>query len=143
MTRAFPTIVAALFGATAVLAHSGVQNPEVLARMQGMERIAEATKALGLMVKGQAPFDDEAARAALAQIERHAALIPEQFRTNADDPKSEARETIWTNWDDFVAEAEALVAIAASADVRERDQLGATVERISATCRSCHAAYRE
>lgn len=33
-----------------------------------IRRIAEATEALGLMAKGQAPFDDEAARAALAQI---------------------------------------------------------------------------
>ena len=141
--RAFPTILVTLLGATAVLAHSGVQNPEVLARMQGMERIAEATKALGLMVKGQAPFDIAAAQAALAQIERHAADIPAQFRDRADDPKSEARETIWTNWDHFVSEAEALAAIAASAEVRERDQLGAIVEQIGATCRSCHTAYRE
>ena len=40
-----------------------------------IRRIAEVTKALGLMVKGQAPFNDEAARAALAQIERHLQIL--------------------------------------------------------------------
>lgn len=141
--RASPPIIAILLCATAALAHSDVKSPQVLARMHGMEAIAEATKTVGLMVKGETPFDIVAARAALAQIARHAADIPAQFRDRADDPKSEARETIWTNWDHFVAEAEALAAIAVSAEVREKDHLRAIVEQISATCRSCHSAYRE
>ncbi|WP_413717590.1 c-type cytochrome [Silicimonas sp. MF1-12-2] len=143
MTRAFPTIIVTLLGATAVLAHSGVQNPVVLARMQTMEKIAEATKALGGMAKGQTPFDAGAARAALAQIEQHAAIIPQQFRTDADDPKSEASDTIWTNWDDFVKTSEELVTIAATAEVGDLDQLRASLGKIGANCKSCHADFRE
>jgi len=143
MTRAFPTIIVTLLGATAVLAHSGVQNPEVLLRMQTMKKIAEATKALGGMAKGQTPFDAGAARAALARIEQHAAEIPEGFRTEADDPKSEARETIWTNWDEFVRKSEELVTIAATAEVSDLDQLRASLGKIGANCKSCHTDFRE
>ena len=103
----------------------------------------EATKALGGMAKGQTPFDAGAARAALAQIEQHAAFIPQQFRTDADDPKSEASDMIWTNWDDFVKTSEELVTIAAKAEVGDLDQLRVSLGKIGANCKSCHADFRE
>ena len=44
-------------GAGAGLAHQGVQNPAVMARMMLMEKIGNETKTLVQMARGQTPFD--------------------------------------------------------------------------------------
>ena len=53
LTAAFMFLAAT----SAALAHTGVKNAQVMARMEAMEQIAAATKTLSEMAKRQIPFD--------------------------------------------------------------------------------------
>ncbi len=103
--------------AGAALAHTGVRNQAVKARMHAMGIIGENTKVLGSMYKGQTAFDAAAARAAAGAIAQQAARIPTLFAAPEDDPKSEALPAIWTSFDDFTEKAQKLSAAAQPGDL--------------------------
>lgn len=131
--------------ATAVLAHEGVQNQAVLARMQSMSQIAEETKLLGQMAKGQVSFDASAARMAVARIAEQADETARLFARPEMDPKSEALPVIWDRFDHFVSIADELQTAASEAAgyIDTEVELRTALARIGGTCRSCHADYRE
>ena len=140
--------VAFIFGllvAGAALAHDGVKNPAVMARMQGMEDIGAATKVLGQMAKGATPFDQEAAVRELSRIVSLAAEIEPLFKAEESDPKSEALPAIWADFPDFTAKAAALQAAAGGAalSLEDLDGLRAALGRIGDTCKACHRTYRK
>ncbi|MEO0380863.1 MAG: cytochrome c [Pseudomonadota bacterium] len=131
--------------ATITLAHTGVKNAAVLARMHGMKTIADNVKVLGSMSKGQVAFDAKSARAAAAAIESHAAQSIALFTPKESDPKSEALPAIWENFDDFTAKARDLEAVAGelAISLESLEDVRAAMGRIGATCKACHAIYRE
>lgn len=130
---------------TAALAHQGVQNLAVKARMDGMRAIAENLKTIGMMARGATEFDAEAAKAAAAAIASHASDVPKLFEANETDPKSEARQEIWTNFEDFRAKASVLenVAVGLSTSIAAPEDLGPAMGSLGASCKSCHSIYRE
>ncbi|MBV7379676.1 c-type cytochrome [Maritimibacter dapengensis] len=131
--------------ATAAIAHTGVKDPNVKARMDGMSAIGQAVKTIGTMMKGETAFDGAAVDAALAEIENRAARIPERFEENVITPKSEARPTIWESTDDFNEKALTLETLAATRQgtVSGPDDLRPLMGEIGATCKSCHSEYRD
>ena len=135
----------AVFTASAALAHDGVQNPAVMARMHGMAEIAAQMKRLGDMVKGTVPFDATVAREASAGIADHAAQVPGLFRAEETDPKSEALPAIWDDFADFSARSDQLAEIASgfSTAITQPADLGPALAALGATCRSCHQIYRK
>ncbi|MDE0345166.1 MAG: cytochrome c [Boseongicola sp.] len=134
-----------LIAATAALAHQGVQNPAVMARMATMSAISENMKTLGMMARGTTAFDAEAARGAAAAIANHASAVPGLFEANETDPMSEARPAIWTNFEDFSAKASDLesIAVGLSTSITTPEDLGPAMGSLGASCRSCHSIYRE
>lgn len=142
--RPIPLFVA-LFAASAALAHSGVSNPAVKARMHAMMQIADNTKILGAMAKGEAPFDADEARAAAAAIAAHAASVPALFMAEEHDPKSEALPAIWQEFDTFGQKSEALTLAAAeaAAAIETEADLKPALARIGGTCKSCHQDFRK
>ncbi|MCE8531792.1 cytochrome c [Ruegeria pomeroyi] len=142
--RPIPLVVA-LFAASAALAHSGVSNPAVKARMHAMMQIADNTKILGAMAKGEAPFDADEARAAAAAIAAHAASVPTLFMAEEHDPKSEALPAIWQDFDTFGQRSEALTLAAAEAagTIETEADLKPALARIGGTCKSCHQDFRK
>ncbi|MEP2030614.1 MAG: cytochrome c [Paracoccaceae bacterium] len=145
MKRKYFVFGIALVTATAALAHQGVQNPAVKARMDGMSAIAENMKTLGQMAKGATEFDAAIARTAAATLAEHASAAPELFEANETDPKSEARPEIWTNFEDFATKAVKLEAIATgfSTSINEPSDLNAAMSALGANCKSCHSVYRQ
>ncbi|PWL34862.1 cytochrome c [Marivita sp. XM-24bin2] len=146
MTRfAAVLTVGALSLATFAAAHTGVKNPAVMARMDGMKATQDGVKVPGAMVKGERSFDAEAARAAAAQIAAEAARTPDLFEAQETDPNSEALPTIWENFADFTAKSNNLetVALALSTSLETEDQLRAGLGQIGAACKACHEVYRE
>lgn len=131
--------------ASAALGHGGVSNPYVLARMDAMKAIGDATKVLGEMAKGATPFDADAARAAAATIATHAAETPSLFEAREDDPMSEAKPGIWENFADFTAKARDLEMLAGdlATGLDSPEALSAGLGQLGATCKACHAEYRE
>lgn len=142
--RAIPVILC-FSAASAVLAHQGVKNPAVKARMDSMATIGQNTKVIGQMAKGAAPFDAEAARVAAAGIAQEAARTPVLFAAREDDPTTEARSEIWDNFEDFRAKSKALVAVAedAAASIASEEDLRPVMASLGQTCKACHGDYRE
>lgn len=135
----------AVFCAGAALAHSGVKNAAVKARMDAMSGIGAEMKVLGQMAKGVTPFDQNAARAAAAAIAEHAAQTPVLFEAEEDDPKSEAKAEIWANFDDFTQKSLELknIALGLSMSIANEADLALAMKSLGANCQSCHKAYRE
>ncbi|WP_298844582.1 cytochrome c [uncultured Roseobacter sp.] len=145
MRRTVLTLIAVLIAGTGALAHQGVTNPAVMARMHGMTLIAGHLETLGRMTKGQQPFDAAAARAAAAGIAEHAAAVPALFQAPETDAKSEALPVIWERYDDFTrlsAELETLSAGLAQT-ITDPADLGPAMSALAAGCRACHRDYRQ
>ena len=151
----------ALATATTSLAHDGVKDPDVKARMDAMSQIGAQTKVLGQMVKGATAFDTDTARAAAGAIATEAAKIPALFETQADDPASEALPAIWEDWQRFEQLARRLEADAAALAEAANGSLGADSSstagsgtgrdpsspqtaflRLAKTCNACHTSFR-
>lgn len=143
-----PARIAFLFAALATagvgLAHTGVTNPAVLARMESMEKIGDGMKVLGQMAKGEAAFDADAARGAAAQVARHAAETPRLFEVKEDDQHSEARDIIWTDFADFKAKSDDLMVLAEglAESIQSEADVRAAVASLGKTCVACHEVYR-
>lgn len=130
---------------TAALAHGGVKDKDVMARMEVMKAIGDQVKVIGTMAKGERAFDADAANAALAELAVHSAQIAPLFETPAQDPKSEALPIIWEQWDDFAALAmdTEQTASALAGTITTEDDLRPALGRIGGTCKACHSTYRE
>ncbi len=131
--------------ATGALAHQGVKNAAVKARMDAMSAIGKNMKVLGGMAKGETPFDPVAIHYALEKIEEHAANTPGLFKAQETDPKSESKPAIWTDFPDFTRKANALETVAAglSRKIDTAKDLGPALNSLGETCKSCHELYRE
>lgn len=129
----------------AALAHGGVTNRDVMARMMVMSTIAEQVKVIGTMAKGQSSFDAEKANSALIEIAAQSAQITSMFETRADDPKSEALPVIWEKWDTFAARALASEQTAEklAGTIQSADDLGPALSQLGATCKACHSEFRK
>ncbi|MFD3191217.1 c-type cytochrome [Sedimentitalea sp. HM32M-2] len=138
-------VAVGLAAATAALAHQGVKNPAVMQRMDAMRIIADNTKALGAMAKGERAFEAAVARQAAAAIASGADRMPALFRAPEDDPKSEARPAIWQQFDDFTDRAQQLSIAAdrAARGIASPADLGPALVAIGGACKSCHTVYRE
>lgn len=136
--------IALAFVATVAVAHEGVKNPSVMARMHGMKTIGAETKVLGNMAKGAVSFDAARAQAAAASIAQEAARIEALFEAQEDDPKAEALPAVWENFPDFAAKAQELIAAAEAAkSVASVEELQSAMRTIGATCSGCHKVYRK
>lgn len=132
----------ALIG-TAALAHQGVKNPAVLERMDRMKAIASQMEILGPMAKSADRFDAAQAQAALSIISAEAARTVDLFTAQETDPKSEAKDAIWTSFDEFTAKAQAMQAAAENASGASMQDVQAAMRALGATCKDCHRSYRE
>ncbi|EAQ03721.1 cytochrome c' [Pseudooceanicola batsensis HTCC2597] len=128
--------------ASAALAHQGVQDPQVMARMSLMEEIKQATGILGGMARQPGSHSPEQAEAARNRLIALSGDIPDAFRDPADDPKSESRREIWDDWEDFTARASALEDAARQLDPASAEGVQRGLQEIGAACRGCHRPYR-
>lgn len=137
--------LAIITAGSAALAHGGVTNKDVMARMMVMSTLAEQVKVIGTMAKGQSRFDADIANAALIEIAAQSAQITSMFEAQADDPKSEALPAIWEKWDTFAARAMASEQVAEqlAGTVQTADDLGPTLRQLGATCKACHSEFRK
>ena len=128
--------------ATALFAHTGVKDPDVLKRMHTMKLVADDMKALNGIAKDPV-FDTARVAPLAASLLDHARNIEPSFKLKASDPKSEARETIWTDWDGFLKSAAAMEsAVEALTKVETADEFQAAFTALGGTCTACHEVYR-
>lgn len=133
---------AALLSAGMAFAEGEATDPTVQARQALMKTVGMNTKILGDMAGGKSDFDAAAAATAKAALAAAAAEIPAKFETQAEDPATEAKAEIWSNWEDYVAKATALKTAAEGLDTGSLDTVKAGMAAIGGACKACHSAYR-
>ncbi len=92
----------------AVLAHGGATGI-VKERMDGMVAMGKAIKDITPMMRGKTDYDPEAVRAFSEEVRRHSGTaMTRLFPEGSDGGPSEAKVTIWTDWEEFEELAEQL-----------------------------------
>lgn len=90
------------------LAHSGATGV-VKERMDAMVDLGDAMKRLTPMMRGQTEYDPDIVRGAADTMIGHAgSAMTDLFPDGSNGKPSEALDTIWEDWDEFAALAEAL-----------------------------------
>lgn len=138
-------VKAAVLGAVIVagMAHAeGASDPMVKDRQALMGTIGMNTKILGEMAGGNAAFDAAAAETAKAAIAAASAEIGAKFEMQATDPKSTAKPDVWSNWDDFMAKANALTDAVNAMDTTTVEGVQGGMGAIGGACKDCHSTYR-
>ncbi len=125
---------------------AAAQQDPIAARKSLMKTNGDQAKVGAAMIKGEAPFDLDKARAIFASFGEAAikepSLFPDNSKTGGDtaaDPK------IWANMDDFKARFAKLGADAkdAAAKVTDLDSFKAAFGNIGKNdCGGCHEKYR-
>ena len=138
-------VIVSCFFASAALAHSGVKDKDVMARMKLMSSMADNMKVIGMMLKQKMPFEQDKAIIALKEISRLATETPDAFRKNATDPKSEAKPNIWAEFDNFtnISMKLATDADGLAASFQSFENLKPALGQLSKSCKTCHTSYRE
>lgn len=118
----------------------------IKARQHLMEETRDAAKVIGGMVKGEKPFDAEAAMSALEVWKKTATeagdLFPEGSETGHD---TEAKSTIWTDragFDEKMATFNTKVDEAIAANPDSVEALKAVAGPVFQSCKGCHDGYR-
>lgn len=128
--------------ASTALAHSGVKNAAVKARMDLMGEIKDATAVLGSMAQGKAAFDAGRAAQARAELEALSGRVAEAFSARESDPKSEAQPVIWSDWAGFEAKADVMLRSVTAMRTDTLEALRADMPKLGASCGGCHKLYR-
>jgi len=126
-------------------AHSGVKDKNVKERMMLMKAMADNTKLIGQMLKKQKPFELSEVKRALEQLASLSLQTPTVFEVNATDPKSEAKQNIWDEFDEFTKLSNELAKNTSELAilVENIDDLSPTLMKVSEGCKACHSKYRE
>ena len=127
------------------LAHSGVLNKDVAARMTLMSSMGRNMGVLGKMLQKKAPFDQGKAVEAINNIEQLAVETPLVFEKRVLDPKSEAKELIWEEFEAFTKISIGLATSAKqlSSSMKSFDDLRPALISLSQSCKECHSRFRE
>ena len=128
-----------------MLAHSGVLNKDVAARMTLMSNMGRNMGVLGKMLKQKTPFDQVKATEAINNIEQLAVETPTVFEKRVLDPKSEAKELIWEEFKSFTKISTGLATRAKqlSSSMKSFDDLRPALINLSQSCKECHSKFRE
>ncbi len=121
---------------------------DVKARQAVMKELGSNVGAITKMLKGEAPYDAAVAQKSADAIAAAAKKAPDAFKPNTGDAgPTEAKATIWSNWQGFAEKAAALDTEASKlADVAKKGDQAALAEQMKAlggTCGACHREFRE
>jgi cytochrome c556 len=104
---------------------------------------------LGAMAKGNIPMDADTIALNAQRIEFLGGMMHDYFATDTRDfdVNTEAKNDIWTNYDDFSSKADDMVAAASSlqelvANNQEGDYRKG-IGRLGGTCKACHDDYKK
>ena len=153
MTKRFTFLVTVLVSTIVALsiisgnlsAHSDVLNKDVAARMKVMSEIAKNMSVLGKMLKKKDPFDKDKAVSAVEAIESLAVETPKVFKKREMHPKSEAKLTIWEDFEAFTKIANKLSVDAKqiTENLQSFDDIRPALINLSQSCKSCHSRFRK
>lgn len=129
-------------GFTAVVA----QDSPIAKRQAAMKATGGASAALAGMAKGDKPYDANAVRAALTTISTEMKAFPDLFPAGTETGgNTRAAPAIWEKNADFRAQAQKIAAdadAALAALPANAQAIGPVMQKLGATCGTCHQGYR-
>jgi len=123
-------------------------SPDALVkyRENGMHVLGGHMGSIGAIVKGEVDFTDDLATHA-AGLAAEAKLVKKAFETKAMNGDTEAKEAIWSNWEDFASKADDLekasAELAMAAQSGDMGAIKAAVPAVGKSCKGCHDEYKE
>lgn len=136
-------VIGAVLMSGAAFAKGDRTDPNAKARSDLMRVVGKNTGILGDMAGGKVAYDAAAAEAAKVALVEAAGQIETAFKDQgAADPASEAKPEIWTNWEEFLADAKVLGDAAAAMDVSSAETIGAGMGALGGACKDCHTEFR-
>ena len=150
-SRYLSMLLIALFTLALGLALVGAQDEEATARLEYRQRLMKghgaAMGSIGDILKYKLPYGAAHIQKHAQNIHEFASMIPDAFKENVDGTRQDAQPAVWTDWDDFVAKADALgKASGELADAASGGDLRAAMPKVKAVgdaCRGCHSTYRK
>ena len=137
-------LTAALSGGVALAASHGADP--VATRKNGMQGVGLAMGTLAGMAKGEVPFNDKSALAALKLMNYVASTFEQHFPEGSDvDANTTASPKIWEDMSGFqaaVAKFQMDTAAAIEAAPAAADALGPLLGSVGGNCKSCHETFR-
>ncbi len=115
-----------------------------------MEKLGTSMKAFSNFLK-RGKGEPLELGAMAAEMAANVDRIPDLFPMNSgmtDNEHSEAKDNIWTEWDDFVQASKKLAPLATDVEAAfksgELEKIGAAVKKLGEEgCRGCHKQFRE
>jgi len=132
------------------MAHEGADGV-VKQRMQAMKDMGQAMKDLAAIVRRQTPYDAERVKANARTIAGHAGpSLLSLFPEGSNGPPSEARQTVWQDWQDFSRLASDLAEKATALEVATLQAVASNSSALMApafaalgkVCSACHKSFR-
>ena len=103
---------------------------------------------LGAMAKGDIPYNEDVMQVNALRIEQLGTMMEDYFKadTTAFEVNTDAKDSIWTNFDDFAAKTNNMVTAAqALQDVvseGQKDNYRRAIGQLGSTCKACHDEYK-
>jgi cytochrome c556 len=141
-----PLKISTILAAASLALFATVAQADVIAeRKSVMEGVGDATRTGTQMVRGQAPFDLEQARAVLATYVEAAEVMPTLFPPGSETGgETSAASRIWEDRAGFDQRFAAWGATveAAAQGVDDQESFTAAFGQATQACRSCHEEFR-
>jgi cytochrome c556 len=140
--------LAALAGGIAIAQAQTGAAGAITTRQDAMKAQGGAMRTLTPMVRGEAPFNQQAAVQAVTTIHNTAKVIPSVFPQGSgpEAGKTDALPVIWQNWTDFQAKAKALETesekLLQLAQAGDEAGFKAQFPAVGRSCGGCHETYR-
>lgn len=127
------------FGVGVAQAASALEDRQTIFKGWG-----DATRPVGAMLKGEAPFELAKVQAALAAYVDGTAKLPALFPDNSKTGKTEASPKIWEEKAKFEAGFTKLsdAAKAAQTAITDEASFKANIGKVLGNCKACHDDYR-
>jgi cytochrome c556 len=145
MLRTIVVVGSLLLGTSVVVAQQDlVAQTQTLMKSSGKS----LGGVLGMMAKGDRPYDQAAVDGALNQLDDLAKKLPTQFPATVKGLKTDgdysASPKIWDNRADFDAQIASFTKAVSDAKgkIKDLDSLKATVPTIAKQCGNCHETFR-
>ena len=145
MRRLFFGALAVAIGVASTSAVALTDDP-VTTRQKLMQANGGAAGLASAMVKGEIPFNADAAEAALRTMNAVAYSYGDYFPEGSDQGDTRASPEIWANMEEFqqyLADFQADTDAARESEPQTAEALGAAMMEIGANCQQCHEEFRE
>ncbi|HEX5599969.1 MAG TPA: cytochrome c [Hyphomicrobiaceae bacterium] len=135
--------VAAAIAVSATVVYAGADFIDQ--RQRAMKALANAAKAPGAVLKGEAKFELDKVHSSLAVFKEQAAKLKDLWPDDSKDGETNALPAVWDKKSEFLALFDKFEADVqtASEKIKDEDSFKAEWPKVMSNCGGCHKQYRK